>query len=77
MVLSEEPCEKGKDCKASECTKSRVSPAAVLANTQDPVDFSASTRTVLTLHVPPAREREWEPYPSTSCYRGQRRQRHG
>jgi hypothetical protein len=52
MVLSEEPCEKGKDCKDSECTKSRVSPAPVLANKQDPVDFSAGTRTVLTLHVP-------------------------
>lgn len=37
MMLSEEPCEKGKDCKDSECAKSRVSPAAVLANKQDPV----------------------------------------
>jgi hypothetical protein len=30
MVLSEEPCEKGKKCKDAECTKSHVSPAAIL-----------------------------------------------
>ena len=30
MVLSEEPCEEGKKCKDAECTKSHVSPAAVL-----------------------------------------------
>ena len=30
MVLSEEPCEAGKDCLDAECVKSHVSPAASL-----------------------------------------------
>jgi hypothetical protein len=30
MVLSEEACEEGKKCKDAECTKSHVSPAAIL-----------------------------------------------
>jgi len=36
MVLSEEPCENGKNCKDPECTKSHVSPAAVLGETAGP-----------------------------------------
>jgi len=36
MVLSEEPCEAGKNCKDPECTKSHVSPAAVLGDGAGP-----------------------------------------
>lgn len=36
MVLSEEPCEAGKDCKDPECVKSHVSPAAVLGASAGP-----------------------------------------
>ncbi|KIR67325.1 hypothetical protein I314_02543 [Cryptococcus bacillisporus CA1873] len=36
MVLSEEACEKGKECKDPECIKSHVSPSAVLGGTGGP-----------------------------------------
>lgn len=36
MVLSEEACENGKKCKDPECTKSHVSPAAVLGEQAGP-----------------------------------------
>ncbi|WWD17198.1 hypothetical protein CI109_101636 [Kwoniella shandongensis] len=36
MVLSEEPCENGKNCKDAECIKSHVSPAASLGETAGP-----------------------------------------
>lgn len=36
MVLSEESCENGKKCKDAECTKSHVSPAAVLGDAAGP-----------------------------------------
>jgi len=34
MVLSDEACENGKKCKDPECTKSHVSPAAVLGESR-------------------------------------------
>ncbi|WRT66486.1 uncharacterized protein IL334_003445 [Kwoniella shivajii] len=36
MVLSEEPCENGKECKDAECIKSHVSPAASLGDSAGP-----------------------------------------
>ncbi|WWC89218.1 uncharacterized protein L201_004136 [Kwoniella dendrophila CBS 6074] len=36
MVLSEEPCESGKECKDAECIKSHVSPAATLGDSAGP-----------------------------------------
>ncbi|OWZ60161.1 hypothetical protein C356_00295 [Cryptococcus neoformans c45] len=36
MVLSEEACDKGKECKDPECIKSHVSPSAVLGDTVGP-----------------------------------------
>nr|XP_019046434.1 hypothetical protein I302_05183 [Kwoniella bestiolae CBS 10118]OCF25364.1 hypothetical protein I302_05183 [Kwoniella bestiolae CBS 10118] len=36
MVLSEEPCENGKECKDAECIKSHVSPAAILGESAGP-----------------------------------------
>lgn len=37
MVLSDEPCENGKDCKYAECVKSHVSPAAALGMFRIPI----------------------------------------